>query len=197
MGRLARTELVVTNKVRGIFATADLVAGVPVILEQIQLMQPRSEMIPTEMDLAWGINEDINQDKRLEIYLTVVDIDNIPEIGAIRSNNAWADMQKWQVSTGTFTIPTEVLNHLDPRFFRPKAWLNLEVGAAVRRMALVLIAFSNEGSDVQAIAMGTVRYTETLVQRVFGHDNAYSEVREGFVRNENDWDDDYGMQVYG
>lgn len=184
-----KTITIVTNKVRGIVSDIALTTSLQIV-DQVQQLQPRSTMIPTEMDLSFGLNSDITSDFTLEYFLSVVDIDNLPELASVRADNAWAAAQAWRVATGSFTIPTQTLEQADPRFFRPKAWANLEVGAAVRRMALCLLARSSGTPD--QMSRGTIRYTEILEQRNFGDDNAYSDI-EG---NTDDFADDIGMQVY-
>lgn len=182
---------VLTQKTRGFRGVGAVSVGVPSIGVIIQQLQPRSQLMPTELDLAWGLNGDITADTELEVALTVVDIDNLPEIAAIRTNNAWQDVEIWRVASGSFTIPTKTLAHSDPRFFRPKAWNMREPGAAVRRMALVLLVFSST-SNISIIVQGTVRYTEILFERRFIGDNAYADI-EG---NDDDFDDDIGMNVF-
>jgi len=187
-----KSQLIFTNKTRGMHF-AEQSTGALQILQNIQFMQPMSELLPTEMNLTFGLGQDISTDVSFELYLTVADIDNLPEIGTLRLNNSWQSQQRWQVSTGAFTIPTKVLDRVDPRWFRAKAYRNLEVGGTVRRMALVLLG--NTSTNIQFIAQGTISYSETLIQRTFGNDNAYDDIWDG-DDNENDHVDDYEMAIH-
>lgn len=186
------TFQVLTEKTKGI-AADPTIGTTPTILVNIQQLQPRSEMIPTEMDLSWGPNADLTADVSIEIFLSVIDIDNIPELAALQSDNAWAAAQAWRVSTGGFTIPQQLLEQADPRFFRPKSWSNFGVGAATKRRALCLMGRAS--GAVTSMLRGTIRFTEILTERKSGDDNAYNDVRpEG--EPDSMYADDRGMETY-
>lgn len=183
------TKTIVTERSAGIHEIVVLsVQDTPVVQNQIVAVPPFTEVIPTEMDLAWGLDTDITTDLMLEMYLGVVDIDNPPEATSIRSDNAWGDAQNWRVASGSFTLPVETLSHLDPRFFHPKAWANLDVGARSSRRFLCLVAIT-DGQPVSILAVGNIRWTEIITQRRFGDDNAYADVNDP-----KDFADDYGYE---
>ncbi len=159
------------------------------LLEAIVPLPPWTEMIPTELDVAWGPAADISVDQAFQIFLSVVDIDSIPELASLQANAVWSDAQIWRVSTGSFTIPTQTLTHADPRFFHPKSYKAIPVGSVARRQALSFVG-SSTITDISFFTIGVVRWTEIISQRVFGNDNAYSD-----LSGDMDFNDDIMMGI--
>ncbi len=178
-----KSTQILTGKVVGFRGAQAGGGGSVIMLVALQTLRRFSTLTVTELDITFGITADISADLNNEYFLSVVDQDNLPEVAALRVDNAWQAAERWQVSTGAFTIPTQVLQRADPRFFYPKSWANLE--AQPRRLTLAILNFN--AGVVGCLVQGTIRFTEVILQRTFGNDNAYSGV------NPAGFDDDHGM----
>ncbi len=190
-GLAFKTKQIITSRSRGFQFSVGPGGSLSVgLLQQVTLLPPWTEVIPTELDFAWGPAADISADQAFQIFLSVVDIDNLPELASLQENAVWSDAQIWRVSTGSFTIPTQTLSKADPRFFHPKSYKAIPVGQSARRQALAFIGVSTI-TDINFFGVGVLRWTEIITQRMFGSDNAFDDVHE----EDGSFEDDYGMDI--
>lgn len=179
------TRTVVTQRTRGVrFSQAG--DGAPELAVLITMMRLNDEIMATAMDISWGLENDISNDAVAELYLSVVNLEALPEEAAMISDNAWSDAQRWQTAVGSFTIPTQTYFRSDPRWFRPKAWRADDVGASTRRRGLALVSVSDSNTWG---GFATVHWTSIEQQRSWPDDNAYAD-----LQNRSDFADDYGME---
>lgn len=157
-----------------------LVTTVPEILDLGVAIPRLGTITPLEWDVSWGVTGIITQSIRYEIYMTLIDIDNLPQIAGIADRAIWSSAQFWQFNTGVGI--TQMLQREIQDFFNPASFTFTERADFTQRLSLAIIGLitnANEGVDT----VGVLTYQEELIQRVFGNDNASYETDNG------DWED--------
>ncbi len=154
---------------------AALGAGTTVtLLDQFAWVPRMGSVTPVEVDITYGISDDPS-DEIVEFFIESVDIDNLPNIAALRETAIWAAAQAWR-SIGTDAGPTQTLSRETNDIFHPATFIFDEVAGYTQRQAVALLAHSTTTSTLFVLAKLT--WLETVVQRVWGsdtHDNNHEE----------------------
>jgi len=159
---------VISTKRERIFDTEAIAQNVPEVLAEPLAWLPRLGTItPVEWDVTYGLGTAPSA-VRLEWYLLMVDVDNLPFIGSIRDRAIWGTMQRWRL-VGTDAGPIQTLQHQEVDFFNPETYNMTEMAAFTQRLAVVVIAHTDQNQTVDCY--GVLTYIETVIQRVFGSDN--------------------------
>ncbi len=155
-------------------------AVTPEIVEEMIWVPRLGTVTPLEFDMSYGISGSIITNRQ-EWYLTLVDVDNLPNVLGASGRAIWSALQTWIVSSAVGI--TQTMNREIQDFFNPASFNFAERADFTQRLALVLLNVSSEADQTSHVA-GVITYQEDLVQRVFGNDNATYETDDGRWENE-------------
>ncbi len=136
---------------------------------------------PLEFDISYGITGIIGGSIRMEWYLVLVDVNNLPLIEGASERAIWSSAQFWQLSTAVGF--QQMLSRDLADFFNPASFSFHEVADFTQRLVIALVGFQNTTEAVDAV--GVITWQETLIQRVFGGDSAT------FDDSDSKWIDDF------
>ncbi len=162
-----RVETITYVRRKGFHVTLTTAAS-PALVLQIAALPPNSMMTPLEMWIAYGPQEDTNEEQ-LELYLAMVDISNLPTAASLREMAIWQDSQKWQ-NQGTPANTIQVMKSANPVWTRPQTWASVTVNDRLRASGLSILSFASGSLDIKV--HGVLTWEVTLLQRVWRDDNA-------------------------
>ncbi len=142
---------------------------------------------PLEWDVSWGITGSIAANQRIELYLTLVDVNNLPTIVGASDRAIWGVMQFYRFSTN-IGVQKRLMREIQD-FFRPTSFTFREVVDFTQRSGIALIA--HLGSTINIDVVGVLTYEMTMIQRVFGSDSAT------FNNSDSGWIDDFADEEEG
>ncbi len=132
---------------------------------------------PLEWDVSLGLT-DVQISSRVNFFLVLVDVDNLPLITGAADRAIWSFAQFWDVLTAVGTHQT--LSREVQDFFNPASFSFTERADFTQRLGIALLLHSvNKSHD----AIGVLTFQETLIQRKWGGDNST------FDRDDGDWED--------
>ncbi len=150
----------------------DIAAGISattVTLIRDLIWIPRlGTVTPLEFDVSYGISGIVTAGTRMEWWLALVDINNLPGVEGLVTRAIWYAGQFWQFDTAVGI--TQMLSRDLVDFFNPASFTYSELADFTQRSAIALIG--RQSSNKTTDAVGVITWEEVLIQRVFGGDSA-------------------------
>ncbi len=123
---------------------------------------------PLEFDISYGVSGVVTAGTRMEWWLALVDINNLPGVEGLLTRAIWYAAQFWQF--GDATGINQMLSRDLVDFFNPQSYTYGEVADFTQRSAISVIG--RQSSNKTTDAVGVITWQEVLIQRVFGGDSA-------------------------
>jgi len=144
---------------------------------------------PLEFDVSYGISANITAGTRMEWYLALVDVNNLPGIEGLISRSVWSAEQFYMFLSSVGVLQTLSRDIVD--FFNPASFTYSELTGFTQRSAISLLGFQSSSRSTEAV--GTITWQEELIQRVFGGDSAtFDESDAKWIDDFSDEEDDDG-----
>ena len=150
-----------------VFAAAGVQIDADLIFNRIP---PMASIAPVELDITFGPTDEPANDERLEVFLSIVDRNNLPSSRSMRDKAWWKTAQHWIVS-GTPATIIQTLKESVIDFFNPRSFTNVDIGDRANEFVLVVAIGTNQAQTSDILVMATLTYIESLIQREFGSDN--------------------------
>lgn len=171
-GSTKKQFVVVSNRSIG-FSIAATVASATVVqlLSSIIRIPRLGSVRPTELDITYGVTDD-PIDERIEVYLADGDPTSLPDQSALNQRSLWQTAQNWRVIVGgDGTIQTFSRENVD--FFTETSYVQRAAEFHAERNLMFMIVSTAQSA---VFIKGVIFWVETLVQRVWGDDNAFSDI---------------------
>jgi len=162
-------------------------SGVITLLERLIWVPRLGTVTPLEFDVSYGLNANVTAALRMQWFLVMVDVDNLPSLEAVAERSIWNSFQHYQ-----FYSSVGILQSMDrdlADFFNPSSFSYTEVANFTTRSAIALVA--EEGGTKSINFSGVIVWQEVLIQRVFGGDSAT------FDESDQGWIDDFADEEEG
>lgn len=164
-----------------------LSAGAVTVVATLQVIQPKSQLIPIELSISYGLGDDPADGETVRWFLAVIDLDNVISLTGIQRNADWARIQHWRTYTPSGSLVQTIVRE-EEQFIIPQVHNSLSLEDRKRRKALVLAAHSSAASAT--LNVGTASWQETLIQNNWKGDNSYNELEDDGEENGDYFADD-------
>ncbi len=130
----------------------------------IRSLAPGSTITPLELDGWWGLNED-PAEQATEVYLHVVDKDNLMDASGFRTLSTWTTAQNYE-KQGTLGQVDQTYQRETVEFFNAIG-TQYRYGEAPVNKYLAIIVNNTTGATPSYVFNFQVTYMEVQTQRIF------------------------------
>ncbi len=128
---------------------------------------------PTELDIAYGVTDDPSS-ALWEVFLADMDPEALPDVSALRQRSLWQRVQNWRDQGGAAAgNPIQTMSEGVFDFWNGQSYV--QRAAEFHAQRTIAFAAISQLTDTIRI-QGTIFWEEILVQRVWGDDNAFSDL---------------------
>jgi len=166
--------IVVSQRLKGFrVAVTITTADTTELLETVIQIPRLGSVRPTEMDISYGVSDDPSS-ARWECFLADVDPVNLPDVSALRQRSIWQVVQAWRDQGGAnLGNPIQTMERDTVDWWNGRTFVQRSAEFHAQR-GVSLVAISNVQDSI--IVQGVIYWEETLIQRVWGDDNAFSDI---------------------
>lgn len=170
---MVKIRTIQSIKRKAIYHNAQLGSGVAIPTGcRIRALANNSTITPLELDINHGIQEDPSE-QNVELYLSVVDVDNLPDAAGLRTGSQWQTGVNYE-TVGAATGIFQTHNSEQIEFYNPKTWAS-PVDGGPRQRYLALIANDIPGNTPGYKIAAQITFLETNLQRSFPGKDDYNE----------------------
>ncbi len=151
----------------------------------VNRIAPLSIVTPLSLQIWWGLREGPVDNLSMSLYLKAVDVNNIPDVAALRLSSEWQATIGYEAA-GTPANLLQMIEH-ENLFFVGGPTSNVELAHRTREFGW---AFMTEGFNGSIILQGVFTYRIDYIQREHGSDN--------YTFESDEWSDDaLHSNIYG